>query len=75
MIETKEQYEKLRHDLEWLADAGLPDRRDLVETIEALKELAIAVNGVLYGSIIDMGKWKVREKLDALPDWTKEQEI
>ena len=73
MIETKEQYEN------WLAtDASrgyLPYMpiSDLHETIEALRELATAVNGVLYGSIMDMGKWKVREKLDALPDWIKEE--
>lgn len=74
MIETKEQYEKLRHDLEWLADAGLPDRRDLVETFEALRKAARAAKSAQrmwqeeYGAVNVV----LQRALNAIPDWIKE---
>lgn len=70
MIKTKGQYEEAKYIISSAPSRGSePYFDELIELLEALRELAVATNGVLYGPIMDMGKWNIKEKLDALPNW------
>ena len=77
MIDTKEEYERLQFEVQQLGYIALEDSGvEIIETIEALREVARGADEVRYAWSADIGDYGFSEKLDtalkALPNWIVE---
>ena len=75
MIETREQYEEIKLNLYFFGDDELAAHRRawLLETIEALREVARYSEKLLADELNDIELLNMKDIVDSLPEWLLEE--